>query len=185
MARDTLPKSIYDEPPPKHVLLLSCMDTRLLDNAVHFMNQLNLQNRYDQLIFAGSAMGARLVTSTPVPNGPALPWKAVFFDHLATAINVLKRDIKDILLLEHLDCGAYQCLHPDTAVQKEYKRLSEAREFSKMVPYHDKESRLFKKEIEAFCKVQHKAEGSTGPGRWKDIHVRSLVMDLVGRVTEL
>ncbi len=53
-------------PPRKHVFLLSCMDTRLLDDTAHFMNGLNLENRYDQVIFAGSAIGARLLKTPPI-----------------------------------------------------------------------------------------------------------------------
>ena len=33
--------------PRKHVLLLTCMDVRLIDNTVTYMNSLNLTNRYD------------------------------------------------------------------------------------------------------------------------------------------
>jgi hypothetical protein len=102
------------------VLLLTCMDLRLLDNIARFMNELNLQNRYDQVIFAGAAMGAGQVKSKVSGSPKKLPWKNVFFDHLATAINELKREIKDIILLEHLDCGAYKKLHPDPIVREQY-----------------------------------------------------------------
>ncbi len=40
-------------PPRKNVLLLSCMDLRLIDDLVPFMEGDNLSNRYDQLVFAG------------------------------------------------------------------------------------------------------------------------------------
>lgn len=179
MARAPAPKSVYDDPPRKQVLLLSCMDLRFLDNTVGFMDGLNLQNRYDQVILAGAAMGARLLTSTPDPNGPPLPWKAVFFDHLTAAINLLHRDIKDIFLLEHLDCGAYKYLHPDSKVRDEY---SAERDVSKLEKYHRTEARHFAREVEAYCKDQHKVVGGDA---WKDIRVRCLVMDLVGRVTDL
>lgn len=41
--------SVFDDPPRKNALLLSCMDQRLLDETVQFMNELNLHNRYDQV----------------------------------------------------------------------------------------------------------------------------------------
>ena len=44
-------------PPRKNVLLLSCMDLRLIDDLVPFMDGDNLTNRYDQLVFAGAALG--------------------------------------------------------------------------------------------------------------------------------
>src|SRR5262245_4480102 len=149
MPRASEHKPVFDDPPRKQVLLLSCMDLRLLDNTVGLMNQLNLQNRYDHVIFAGAAMGARLLTSTPDPKGTALPWKTVFFDHLKAAIDVLHRDIKDVFLLEHLDCGAYKYLHPDPKVRKQYSKISDV---SKLAKFHRTEARHFAAEIEDFCK---------------------------------
>lgn len=43
--------------PRKNVLLLSCMDLRLIDDICEFMEGDNLANRYDQLVFAGAAAG--------------------------------------------------------------------------------------------------------------------------------
>ncbi|BCA54428.1 hypothetical protein W02_15680 [Nitrospira sp. KM1] len=182
MARAPVQKSVFDEPPRKQVLLLSCMDVRLLDNTVGFMNRLNLQNRYDQAIFAGAAMGARLLTSTPDTKEPALPWKTVFFDHLAAAINLLHRDIKDIFLLEHLDCGAYKYLHPDSKVREEY---SKARDVSKLEKFHRAEARHFAREVKDFCENQRKNASRASGDAWKDIRVRCLLMDLTGCVTDL
>ena len=176
--RPSTPKSIYDDPPRSQVMLLSCMDLRFLDNTVDFTNGLNLQNRYDQVILAGAAMGAGRLSSQPDPDGPKLPWKAVFFDHLATAIDRLGRDIKDVLLLEHLDCGAYKCLHPDSKVRKAYE---DERDVARLVKYHRAEAKRFAEEVEAFCRSKQKA----GDKKWKDIRVRCLVMDLAGRVKDL
>ena len=39
-------------------MLLSCMDFRLLDDIVVFMNALGYHNNYDQYILAGSSLGA-------------------------------------------------------------------------------------------------------------------------------
>jgi hypothetical protein len=172
-------KSIYDDPPRQQVLLLSCMDLRLLDDIVVFMDGLNLQNRYDHFSLAGAAMGAHRLGSPVCPEGLELPWKAVFFTHLETAINVLKRDIKDIFLLEHIDCGAYKYLHPDPDVKKKY---SEERDLTKLKAFHRVETSAFAKEIGAFCKDQHKRQGGDA---WEGIRIHCFVMDLIGRVTEL
>ncbi len=102
-------------PPRKQVLLLSCMDQRLLDDTVSFMNSYNLANRYDQVVFAGAALGVMRLNSPPVVGDPAArhsAWKDVFFHHLQVAIDVLGRKIKDIFILEHRDCGAYEHFHP-------------------------------------------------------------------------
>ncbi len=43
--------------PQDNVLLVTCMDLRLIDDIVDFMNHDNLRNRYDHVVFAGA--GAR------------------------------------------------------------------------------------------------------------------------------
>ena len=82
--------------PRKNVLLLSCMDLRLLDNLVSFMNFENLENRYDQFILAGAAAGATHVSA----------WNRAFFDHLLLAVAL--HEIKYVYIIEHRDCGAYE-----------------------------------------------------------------------------
>ncbi|MDY3551376.1 hypothetical protein R5W24_000452 [Gemmata sp. JC717] len=179
MAKASALKPVRENPPRKQVMLLSCMDLRFLDNTVDFMNGMNLQNRYDQVILAGSAMGAGRLGTPAAKDGPVLPWKAVFFHHLEAAINTLHREIKDIFLLEHLDCGAYKYLHPDEKIRKAYE---EERDVSKLEKFHRDEAKRFAKEIEKFCKEQQEA---TSNDAWKDIHVRCLVMDLTGKVKDL
>mgnify|MGYP001554032745 CR=1 FL=1 len=44
-------------PARKNALLVSCMDLRLIDNIVKFMEHDNMTNRYDQYIAAGTALG--------------------------------------------------------------------------------------------------------------------------------
>ncbi|MBL9162016.1 MAG: hypothetical protein JNL18_04655 [Planctomycetaceae bacterium] len=107
---------VSDLPTPrKQVLLLTCMDLRLLDNTVAFMNEYNLANRYDQLAFAGASLGVMHCSSPPYEEGSKgrrSSWKDVFFHHLDVAINDLQRNIKDIFIMEHRDCGAYEQFHP-------------------------------------------------------------------------
>jgi hypothetical protein len=157
------------------------MDQRLLDNTVTFMNEFNLQNRYDHLIFAGAAMGARQLSS-PLgqTNPPPVPWKAVFFDHLVAAIDLLHRPIKDIFLVEHLDCGAYKYLHPDPIVKSEYRQC---KKLSKLARFHRREARKFAQEIRCFCEEQQ--AHAPHPEDWRDIRVRCFLMDLLGKVSRL
>jgi hypothetical protein len=173
MAKSSVKKGVFDDPPRKQVLLLSCMDLRFLDNTVAFMNRLNLQNRYDHIVFAGAAMGTDQLTSTSSTSGAELPWSDVFFDHLKTALNVLH---------EHLDCGAYKYLHPDLNIQAKYRNESDP---SKLRKFHRDEAHRFAKRIDRFCKDQHKVISASGDDAWKDIRVRCLLMDLVGEVTDL
>lgn len=91
------------------VLLLTCMDLRLMDNIIQFMDHDGLANRYDHVILAGASLGAL--------GGPGVKdclghttdfrhWKSTFKDHLEIAWKL--HHIKDVYLLEHRDCGAYR-----------------------------------------------------------------------------
>ena len=91
-------RSLSDHTSPrKNVLLLSCMDLRLLDNLVAFMNFENLENRYDQFILAGASGRSqpRAVVGPVVPRPPA-PGRGDCIE------------IKYVYIIEHRDCGAYE-----------------------------------------------------------------------------
>ena len=79
-------------------LLLSCMDYRLVDDIVRYMDGRRLTNNYDHVVLAGAALGA---TSDKFPG-----WNATFWEHLDVAIKL--HHIKKVIVLDHRDCGAYR-----------------------------------------------------------------------------
>lgn len=83
------------------VLLLSCMDLRVLDEIVQFMDHDGLVNRYDHVILAGASLGALGACRSSHEH-----WKKTFYDHLEIAHSL--HQIKDVYILEHRDCGAYR-----------------------------------------------------------------------------
>jgi len=83
------------------VLLLSCMDLRLVDDVVRFMEDDGLTNRYDHVIMAGAALGALGANKQKYNH-----WRKTFWDHLDAAYKL--HHIKDVYILEHRDCGAYR-----------------------------------------------------------------------------
>ncbi|UTH75769.1 carbonic anhydrase [Chromobacterium sp. IIBBL 290-4] len=80
------------------VLLLSCMDYRLVDETAAFMDGLGLRDNYDHIVLAG----ASLISITD--KFPA--WNTTFWQHLGVAIDL--HHIKKVVLLDHRDCGAYK-----------------------------------------------------------------------------
>jgi hypothetical protein len=82
------------------VLLLTCMDIRLLDEVVRFMDHDGQTNRYDHLILAGAALGA-----LGGKAGEYCHWQETFDEHLQIAYDL--RQFKDVYIIEHRDCGAY------------------------------------------------------------------------------
>lgn len=195
--------SVFDDPPRKHVLLLCCMDQRLLDEAIRFMNALNLHNRYDQVALAGGAMGVNRLPKYP-PH-PTAEWWTVFTTHLSAAIDVLHRPIKDVFLIDHLDCGAYKYLHPDDALALEYRQA----DLNGMKALHTDELQMLARKVRYYCDTQRQqaedrraqvlqsctqdTECLTSAGKlqddlvdaWTGIRVSCFLMDLRGRVTQL
>ncbi|GAB3027819.1 hypothetical protein [Spirosoma pulveris] len=101
--------------PLHNVLLISCMDLRLLDNIIHFMEHENLINRYDQYIMAGASIGALTASATEddeLKNIEAYKgWETGLLQHIDLAIQL--HNIKDIYILEHRNCGAYKAFLKD------------------------------------------------------------------------
>lgn len=168
--------SVFEDPPRNNVLLLSCMDQRLLDETVRFMNRLNLHNRYDQVALAGGAMGVLRLPQNPLD--PSCTWWALFTAHLATAINMLDRRIKDVFLLDHLDCGAYKKLHPVDKIKKDYSEAS----LERMRELHADELVALANRVHEYCEAQR---CSTKGEAWQHIRVSCFVLDLRGNVTQL
>lgn len=151
-------------PPRKNVLLLSCMDLRLIDDIVPFMEGDNLSNRYDQLVFAGSALG--------VIQKDHKAWYEVFFQHLDIAVTL--HQIQDVYIMEHRDCGAYAKF-----LGKKGQYGDSAREKKREEKDHRKYAFELRDEINVHC-GKKVTEG--GDAELWNINVRCFMMDLRGSV---
>ena len=80
------------------VLLLSCMDYRLLDKLTAYMDGRGLKGDYDHVILAGASLGA-LTDKRP-------DWGRTFFQHLDVALQL--HQIRRVMVIDHMDCGAYR-----------------------------------------------------------------------------
>jgi hypothetical protein len=126
--------------PRKNVLLLSCMDLRLLDNLVAFMSYENLENRYDQFILAGAAAGAMQMPS----------WHRAFFDHLVLAVGL--HQIKYVYIVEHRDCGAYVEFFNQSYVQYDPKAGHNIYDLNAEHDDHSRQAFLLKADIDQYCR---------------------------------
>jgi hypothetical protein len=80
------------------VLLLNCMDYRLVNEVTTYMNERGLTNKYDQVVLAGAALA---------PGSDKFPgWSQTFWDHVQAAIDL--HAIQSVIALDHRDCGAYR-----------------------------------------------------------------------------
>ncbi len=201
-------KQLMKSPPRKHVFMLSCMDLRFLDDIVEFMDALNLANRYDHIVFAGASLGVVELSSPSAlsKNSSTSSWKDVFFHHLEVAVNVLRREVKDIFILEHLDCGAYKHFHP------QYKKVVDESKPDTEAKLHREMALKLEEEIARFSKAHYQlalkdlatatqqlqdehlkkseeaklidaiANAKWRESIWKDVTVSCFLMDLTGHV---
>jgi len=79
-------------------LAITCIDYRLVDDAVKFFDSHKLTNDYDQVSLAGTALAA---VSAKFPSS-----NAAFCDHIAIAKQL--HAIKKVIVVDHRDCGAYK-----------------------------------------------------------------------------
>jgi carbonic anhydrase len=79
-------------------LLLSCMDYRLVDDLVTYMDGRGLKDKYDHIVLAGASAGAY--------HEKFAAWHETFWSHLQVAIDLHK--IQKVIVIDHRDCGAYK-----------------------------------------------------------------------------
>lgn len=89
------------------VLLLTCMDYRLMDEIVAYMDGRDLRDKYDHVILAGASLGA-LTKQRP-------SWSRTFFEHVDVALKL--HHIKKVMIIDHRDCGAYKVFLGEAAVK--------------------------------------------------------------------
>lgn len=156
---------LSEYPPPRsNVVLLSCMDLRLIDELASFMDRDNLTNRYDHLVMAGASLGVLR------PGHPW--WKKTFFEHLRIAMEV-HAPVEDIYIVEHRSCGAYTAF-----LDEQFGDSAEEQEREHLV-HHQYASRLGR-EIQKWIRTQPPINGK--PTR---LNVRSFLMDLRGDIESL
>lgn len=81
-------------------LLLNCIDYRLTGATTQFMAKHGMAGKYDQIVLAGAALGAK--------NDKFPAWGTTFWDHVQVAIDL--HNIHKVVIVDHRDCGAYKVI---------------------------------------------------------------------------
>ena len=79
-------------------LAITCIDYRLVDDAVHFLDGKKLTHDYDQVSLAGASLAA---VSDKFPES-----NAAFWSHVGIAKQL--HSIKKVIVVDHRDCGAFK-----------------------------------------------------------------------------
>jgi hypothetical protein len=117
-------------------MLLTCIDPRFLESARHFMAEKHWIGKYSQFSFAGAAIGA--------VADKFESWHQTFWDNLAITIQL--HGIKNLVALDHRDCGAAELAYGRDAVtppkvETETHRKALA-QFSAEVARHQPQAKL-------------------------------------------
>lgn len=93
----------YKKTHKARALVLSCIDYRFIDDMIFFLeSRPRLSSKYDVSVLAGASLGYN--------QGEYKYWKRTFLDFVLLAIDL--HHIKEILVFDHMDCGAYDIFYP-------------------------------------------------------------------------
>lgn len=93
-------------------LVLSCMDFRFVNDTVYFLNK-EYKDEYNKFSLAGASLGY---------NQNTFPeWGVTFDKHIDLSKDL--HDIDEIIVIDHMDCGAYRILYenPNMSKEEEYQ----------------------------------------------------------------
>ena len=82
-------------------IVITCMDFRLIDDAVLFFNSIGLNNNYDEFVLSGASLGYNQTVYSA--------WAETFDKHIELAEQL--HDITDVIVLDHMQCGAYKIFY--------------------------------------------------------------------------
>jgi hypothetical protein len=94
-------------------LLLNCIDYRLTGATTQFMDKHGMAGKYDQIVLAGAALGAK--------NDKFPDWGKTFRDHVQVALDL--HHIHKIVIIDHRDCGAYKVILGEDLASNPKKEL--------------------------------------------------------------
>lgn len=95
-------------------LVITCIDFRLIDEAVTYFDSIKLNNKYDEMIVAGASLGYNTsCNKVQLPSGynplksasDSTLWTKCVDDHIS--ISSALHSITEIIVMDHLGCGAY------------------------------------------------------------------------------
>lgn len=110
-------------------MLVTCMDFRFRNDAMNYMKEHGYDVNYDQFILAGVSLGI-IQEQNPY-------WSSSLIEHIE--ISKKLHHISKLILMDHMDCGAYKTFRPD--IKTENDELEAHKENLKLA--EDKMKKLF------------------------------------------
>ena len=129
------------------VFLVTCMDFRLFNDTNKLLKERGYDVNYDQFVLAGVSLG---FLQDKYPE-----WGKALIDHIKISIKWHKID--KVILLDHLDCGAYKTFCPHLKKEDEMEE-------------HKKNLKLAKEKIQK---------------EFPELNVRTWILHLDGKVDRI
>ena len=82
-------------------IVITCIDFRLIDDAVLFFNSIGLNNNYDEFILAGASLGYNQTLYSA--------WTETLDKHIELSKQL--HNISEVIVLDHMKCGAYKLFY--------------------------------------------------------------------------
>ena len=192
-------------------IILTCMDFRVIDDTTFLLNSLGYNNNYDQFILAGSSFGllhdsdnwkdenssvessqetdasviaspkSDLITSleNTINNFNDECLSKSFYLHIALA--VMLHDIKEIIIIDHIDCGA--CLAILTKLLNKPKHeIQDETEYE----YHLKSIKYFKQNFETHKKnIKNLVSSQEIKTKIDELTTKCFIVDLAQKYVEV
>lgn len=177
--------------PTGYALVVSCVDARLLDDLVTFLDFDNLTNRYYHVTLPGTALGLTKCVASDIEDleGVAVEdkrklksqfarWRKTFIDQVQAAVALTKGKLTDIYIVQHEDCGAFRVY-----LKKDSAEMSPNEELALHTRYADA---LLEDLTQNFCRDYNPLDKQTQkPVQSKQPCVHAFYMDLRGQVRHL
>ena len=89
-------------------MVITCMDFRLIDDAVNYLNAQGYNNNYDEFILAGASLGYNQSTYSA--------WAETLDKHIELSEQL--HDVTEIIVIDHMGCGAYKLFYNKDSISE-------------------------------------------------------------------
>lgn len=103
---------IYEDTHRAIAMVLSCIDYRFIDKTIHFIEGTEADDRFDLTTLAGASLGYNQTKYKC--------WRETFLQLVQLAIEL--HHIEEIIVVDHMDCGAYALFYPGLESNSEQER---------------------------------------------------------------
>lgn len=95
--------------PTTKALVITCMDFKLVDNAVYYLNKHGYTNNYNEFILAGASLGY----NQPVYSA----WTETLDKHIELSKHL--HNIEEIIVIDHINCATYKLFYNKESISEQ------------------------------------------------------------------